>query len=167
MPWCWSMWITRNRANPGNRIVDGYWGPGTGPWCFEPLIHGKRDPDRSDQTLMRCSRMLTKWRVLGAPLRKCQLPSRHIENILKWPKRTSLSPQIIRVFLDKVDRVIGHTIVSSILVPSLVLSVMIRLFLFFHLFTSCALSHDPQSVSLSIAAQCLKVTTCCCAMPHL
>jgi len=34
----------------------------------------------------------------------------------------SLSPQIIRVFLDKVDRVIGHTIVSSILVPSLVLS---------------------------------------------
>jgi len=33
-----------------------------------------------------------------------------------------LSPQIIRVFLDKVDRVIGHTIVSSILVPSLVLS---------------------------------------------
>jgi len=34
----------------------------------------------------------------------------------------SLSPQIIRVFLDKVDRVIGHTIVLSILVPSLVLS---------------------------------------------
>jgi len=45
--------------------------------------------------------------------------------------------------------------------------VMIHLFLFFHLFTSCALSHDPQSVSLSIAAQCLKVTTCCCATPHL
>ena len=34
----------------------------------------------------------------------------------------SLSPQIIRMFLDKVDRVIGHTIVSSILVPSMVLS---------------------------------------------
>jgi len=34
----------------------------------------------------------------------------------------SLSPQIIRVFLDKVDRVIGQTIVLSILVPSLVLS---------------------------------------------
>jgi len=82
------MWITRNRANPGNGIVDSYWGPGTGPWCFEPLIHGKRDPDRSDQTLMWRSRMLTKWRILGAPLRKGRLPSRHIENILKWPKRT-------------------------------------------------------------------------------
>ena len=46
-------------------------------------------------------------------------------------------------------------------------TVMIHLFLFFHLFTSCALSHDPQSVSLSIAAQCLKVTTCCCTTPHL
>jgi len=34
----------------------------------------------------------------------------------------SLSPQIIRVFLDKVDRVIGYTIVSSILVSSLVIS---------------------------------------------
>ena len=34
----------------------------------------------------------------------------------------SLSPQIIRVFLNKVDRLIGHTIVLSILVPSLVLS---------------------------------------------
>jgi len=46
-------------------------------------------------------------------------------------------------------------------------SVMICLFLFFHLFTSCAPSHGPQSVSLSIAAQCLIVTICCCAMPHL
>jgi len=34
----------------------------------------------------------------------------------------SLSPQIIRVFLDNVDRVIGHTIVLLILVLSLVLS---------------------------------------------
>jgi len=88
MPWCRSVWITRNRANPGNGIVDGYWGPGTGPWCFEPLIHGKRDPDRSDQTLMRHSRMLTKQCVLGTPLRKGRLPSQHIENILKWSKRT-------------------------------------------------------------------------------
>ena len=47
------------------------------------------------------------------------------------------------------------------------LPVMICLFLFFHLFTSCAPSHDLQSVSLSIAAQCLIVTTCCCATPHL
>jgi len=31
----------------------------------------------------------------------------------------------------------------------------------------CAPSHDLQSVSLSIAAQCLMVTTCCCATPHL
>ena len=46
-------------------------------------------------------------------------------------------------------------------------AVMICLFLFFHLFTSCAPSHDLQSVSLSIAVQYLMVTTCCCAMPHL
>jgi len=42
-----------------------------------------------------------------------------------WDSKSSepsLSPQIISVFLDKVDRVICHTIVSSILVPSLVLS---------------------------------------------
>jgi len=45
--------------------------------------------------------------------------------------------------------------------------VMIRLFLFFHLFTSCTPSHDPQSVSLSIAVQCLMVTTYCCTTPHL
>jgi len=88
MLWCRSVWITRNRANPENRIVDGYWGPGTGPWCFEPLIHGKWDPDHSDQTLMRRSTMLAKWHILGAPCRKGRLPSRHIENILKCPKRT-------------------------------------------------------------------------------
>jgi len=41
--------------------------------------------------------------------------------IAKSPE-PSLSPQIIRVFLDKVDRVIDHTIVLSILVTSLVLS---------------------------------------------
>jgi len=52
-------------------------------------------------------------------------------------------------------------------IGSYCICVMIRLFLFFHLFTSCALSHDPQSVSLSIAAQCLMVTTCCCTTPHL
>ena len=40
------------------------------------------------------------------------------------------------------------------------LVVVIHLFLFFHLFTSCALSHDPQSVSLSIAVQCLTYNTC-------
>jgi len=40
---------------------------------------------------MRHSRMLVKWRVLGTPLRKGWLPSRHIENILKWPKRTFLN----------------------------------------------------------------------------
>jgi len=48
-----------------------------------------------------------------------------------------------------------------------IINVMICLFLFFHLFTSYAPSHDLQSVSLSISAQCLMVTTCCCAMPHL
>jgi len=32
--------------------------------------------------------MLMKWCVLGAPLHKGQLPSQHIGNILKWPKRT-------------------------------------------------------------------------------
>jgi len=37
---------------------------------------------------MQHSRMLAKWHVLGAPLCKGQLPSRHIENILKLPKRT-------------------------------------------------------------------------------
>ena len=47
MPWCRSMWITRNRANPGNGMEMG-------------------------------SSMVTKG----------QLPSQHIENILKWPKRT-------------------------------------------------------------------------------
>jgi len=91
MPWCRSMWITRNRANPGNRIVDGYWGPGTGLWCFEPLIHKKWASDHSDQTLMRHSRMLTKQHVFGAPLCKGWLPSWHIENILKWSKRTFLN----------------------------------------------------------------------------
>jgi len=45
--------------------------------------------------------------------------------------------------------------------------VMICLFLFFHLFTPCAPSHDPQSVSFSIAAQCLMINTCCCTTPHL
>jgi len=88
MPWCRSMWITRNRANPGNRIIDSYWGPGTGPWCFKPFIHGKRDPDHSNQILMQHSRMLAKWCVLGAPLHKGRLLSWHIENILKWPKIT-------------------------------------------------------------------------------
>ena len=44
----------------------------------------------------------------------------HIQDS-KSPK-PSLSPQIIRVFLDKMDRVIDHTIVLSILVPSLALS---------------------------------------------
>jgi len=38
--------------------------------------------------------------------------------------------------------------------------VMIHLFLFFHLFTSCAPSHDPQSVSFSIAAQRLTYNAC-------
>jgi len=83
-----SVWIIRNRTNPGNWIINGYWGPGTSPWCFKPLIHGKRDPDHSDQTLMWCSRMLAKRHVLGAPLCKGRLPSWHIENILKWLKRT-------------------------------------------------------------------------------
>jgi len=86
--WCQSMWITRNRANPGNGIVNSYWGPGTSPWRFEPLIHRNREPERPDQSLMPHSRMLAKRRVLGAPLCKGQLPFQHIENILKWPKRT-------------------------------------------------------------------------------
>ena len=58
MLWCWSVWITRNRANPGNGIVDSYWGPGTGPWCFESLIHGNREPEQPNQTVMPHLRML-------------------------------------------------------------------------------------------------------------
>ena len=91
MLWCWSMWITRNRANPGNEIINGYWGPGTSPWCFESLIHGNWKSEQPDQSLMLHLRMLTKWCFLDAPLHKSQLPSRYMENLFKWPKRIFLN----------------------------------------------------------------------------
>jgi len=84
MLWCQSMWITRNRVNPRNGIINGYWGPGTGLWCFEPLIYGNQEPEWPDQTLMPHSRMLMKQCILSALLHKDQLPFWHMENLLKW-----------------------------------------------------------------------------------
>jgi len=35
-----SMWMTRNRMNPGNGTVDSFWGTGTGHWHSGSTIHG-------------------------------------------------------------------------------------------------------------------------------
>jgi len=66
-----SVWITKNRMNPGNGISGGFWGTGTGPWSLETLIHGNGDPDWPHQILMQHSWKLAWQCVLDAPLRKC------------------------------------------------------------------------------------------------
>jgi len=65
-----SVWITKNRTNPGNRISSGFWGTGTSSWSLETLIHGNEDPDRPHQTLMQCAGKLTWQCILDAPLHK-------------------------------------------------------------------------------------------------
>jgi len=122
------------------------------------------------QTAIRCTRSRV---ALIETIKKLEDPivDRNINMLLlskptQCPKlETPLTPSLpssAKVSEPKTPPITVNLCMSSDNNPSSahLSPIMICLFLFFYLFTSCAPSHDPQSISLSIAAQCLTYNAC-------
>ena len=83
-------WCTRNRRNPGNRTVDGFWGMGTSPQGIGPLINDNLRFDQLQPILMLAH---------GAFLFSC--PAAPCNPLNKWkPYRNNIYPASDRLRLD-------------------------------------------------------------------
>ena len=117
-----SMWITRNRTNPGNGTVDSFWGTGTSRWHSRPTIHGNRTlitPIKPWCGVLECSRNDT-FSALHSTRASCPLDTLKIYwNDPKEPSRTCLTANTLETDLLWTYLVINLIYISSLIVRAI------------------------------------------------